>query len=99
MTFIKNIKAAFDAPVDEKDRALVEWILITAGMALVAIAAVAWIGNAAAGKAADTSNCIAGSSTYSQSDSSDACKSTVNADKAKQDNQASDGWKSRFGSN
>jgi hypothetical protein len=90
MTFFKNIKEVFDASREEQDRGtLVEQVLIIAGMAVVAILVVTWIGNAIAGKAADTANCISGANTYTASASENACKQTTNSDKAKTTNDTS----------
>lgn len=98
MTFFKNIKEVFDASREEQDRGtLVEQVLIIAGMAVVAILVVTWIGNAIAGKAADTANCITSANSYANASSTEQnCSSNKNSDTAAKANQDSDGWKSRF---
>lgn len=60
MSFIENIKGAFGANADADRGSLVETVLIIAGMAVVAILVVTWIGGAIAGQAANVSGCIAG---------------------------------------
>jgi hypothetical protein len=90
MTFIKNIKDAFSASSDEQDRGtLVETVLLTAGMAVVAILAITWIGNAISGAAADTANCISNSNSFAAGSAEDKCRETTNSDKAKNTNQDS----------
>lgn len=78
MTFISNVKAAFDTSADEKDRdsgELVSTIITTAGFAVMGLLAVNWLSTAVLSKAADVGTCLEKSDTYS--------KNTTNATNCK----------------
>lgn len=80
MTFVNNIKAAFDSSADEKTRdsgELVSTIIMIAGFAIMSLLAVNWLSTSVLNKAADVSACIEGantSSTAAASASQLACK-------------------------
>lgn len=99
MTMIKNLKEAFNASEESADRGtLVETVLLVAGMAVIAILVVTWIGGAIAGAAADTAECITSSNTYASADNAQAeCADNDKSQKAKEKNEESNGWQQRFG--
>jgi hypothetical protein len=69
MTFVSNVKAAFDNSADEKDRdsgELVSTIITTAGFAVMGLLAVNWLSTAVLSKAADVGTCIEASNSYSK---------------------------------
>lgn len=73
MKFMENLRGGF-ASEEVADRgSLVETVLIVAGMAVVAILVVTWIGGAIAGQAANTSACIANANASTASDLNDTC--------------------------
>lgn len=81
MSFINNIKGAFASDEAADRGSLVETVLLTAGLAVVAILAITWIGNAIAGQAANTSACIAKANTQNVADANTTCtKDTYNVD-------------------
>lgn len=68
MTFISNVKAAFNTSADEKTRdsgELVSTIIMIAGFAIMSLLAVNWLSTAVLNKAADTGTCIESSNAYS----------------------------------
>lgn len=68
MTFVNNIKAAFDNSADEKTRdsgELVSTIIMIAGFAIMSLLAVNWLSTAVLNKAADVGSCIEGANTSS----------------------------------
>ena len=79
MTFVKNIKAAFDSSADEKTRdsgELVSTIIMIAGFAVMSLLAVNWLSTAVLSKAADVGTCIEGANTATaaaQTASQSAC--------------------------
>lgn len=84
MTFVSNVKAAFDNSADEKDRdsgELVSTIITTAGFAVMGLLAVNWLSTAVLNKAADVGTCIEKSNNYATTsaattatDNTAACK-------------------------
>ena len=94
--FFENIKSAFVAEDEIKDRAdIVQTMIIIAIFALAAIAISTWITSAAMNKGADIAACIEGSNTYGTTSSTDYCKSQNHAssDSFKNDSE----YKSRYG--
>lgn len=68
MTFVNNIKAAFDSSADVRTRdsgELVSTIIMIAGFAIMSLLAVNWLSTAVLSKAADVSKCIEGANTSS----------------------------------
>jgi hypothetical protein len=90
MTFINNIKAAFDTTADDRTRdsgELVSTIIMIAGFAIMSLLAINWLSTAVLNKAADVGKCIEGSNNYATSTMTAAsCKGstqtsfTANAD-------------------
>ena len=78
MKIKNNIREAFASESNESsDRAAitVEMVLTIAGLAIVAIALVAWLGTAILNKGADVAVCIESANTYvSSAESEQACK-------------------------
>lgn len=61
MTFITNIKTAFNAEHEfDNSAGFVDDLLMMAGLALAALAVVNWIGGAAMDKGDEIANCIEG---------------------------------------
>jgi hypothetical protein len=80
MTFISNVKAAFDNSADEKDRdsgELVSTIITTAGFAVMGLLAVNWLSTAVLNKAADVGTCIEGANSYTATNA--AAREAANA--------------------
>lgn len=67
MTFVDNVKTAFDSSNDKKtfdSGQLVATIIMIAGLAILSLLAVNWIDTAILNKAADTGACVESSNTY-----------------------------------
>ena len=102
MVFAENVRGAFaDAPYDgDEDQAdTVETIIIIAGFAVAALAAVGWITTALQNKAADVADCVQGSQAYG----SQAANSNKTACSSSHSSNAANSWsndaaaQSRFG--
>jgi hypothetical protein len=100
-SFASNIKSAFERNADENelDRGnLVETILIIAGLAVVAILVINWIGTAIINKGADIAACIEGSNTFEKAGASEKnCSDQNHAGEGDNSFTKSDGYTGRFG--
>jgi hypothetical protein len=95
--FIRNIRSSFaDTEVREADRGdLVQTIVITALLAVAAILVIGWISTTVINKGADVVECIEGTSTYTQSKTTNA--SVCNDDKTTKNKVTDDTeWTARF---
>lgn len=102
MAFISNIKASFatDAALEaERDRGdLVQTLLLVAGFAVATLLAVNWLSTALLNKAADASQCIEGSNTYTSGNSASNCESVNHAKQGDNSFKKDGGYTGRFGS-
>lgn len=94
--FFNNIASAYNADSENKDAGnLVEYVLIVAGVAIVAAVVITFISRAITNKAADTAECIEGSNSYNAEGTAENCK---NANHAKDNSfKNDDTYKSRYG--
>lgn len=97
MKIKNNIREAFASESNESsDRAAitVEMVLTIAGLAIVAIALVAWLGTAILNKGADVATCIEEANTYvSSAKSEKACKNGDTTNKSFTEEQS---YKDRY---
>lgn len=95
---IKNLREAFASTDTTADRGdLVQTVLLLAGFAIVAIVIVTWLGNAIMGAAADVSECITSSNSFTHTADTEACENNDKSSTAQDLNTDSDAWDSRFG--
>lgn len=100
MTFLNNIKTAFNSDVEstESDRGdIVQTILIIAGFAVVVILVVNWIGSAITNKGADIAACIEGANTYNSASSAENCAEQNHASIGDNSFTKDSGYTGRYG--
>jgi hypothetical protein len=73
MKFFNNIFEAFTSNEAKDSGRLVETILLISGFAIVAIAVVAWIGNAIAAQGANVATCVTQANISNRSAIMDVC--------------------------
>lgn len=81
-TFVSNIQSVWGTDKVSDDTAgIVDELIMFAGLAIVAIVLVGWLGKALLNRGADVAQCVEGSNTYAGNEAQKACKDANHAKK------------------